>query len=362
MADKRSLVAIMVLAVLTAGAVTAAEGAARPAPTADELPVRGLHVSVSGGLDLDLCEKFIREALPAEGVNVLVLSVGYNYPYECQPEVAGDGLSKEDLQRLLRACRESGVRLVPQINCLGHQSWHERKGALLRAFPQFDETPWIADDSRDFYCRSYCPLHPDVHRVVFSLIDELAEDCGATDFHVGMDEVFFIAEDQCPRCGGRDPAEVFAGEVRALHDHLAEAGRTTGMWGDRFIDGESTGIGKWSASTNGTHPAVDKVPKDVIICDWHYTSAPPTPRYFVEKGFRVVACPWRNEQVALQQLAMIRDLRKETDRALGMLQTTWCGFDRFVRAYYGQTDNRDATEAARCFKTLFAAIRGEPAE
>lgn len=360
-----ALLIVMVAALGGRVGVERTAAAEAPAQSALELPVRGLHVGVYGGLDLDLCEKFIREALPAERVNVLVLSIGYSYAYESQPEVATpEGLTKQDIKRLLRACRESGIKLVPQINCLGHQSWRQNKGRLLRAFPEFDETPWLPDESRDLYCRSYCPLHPRVHEVLFALIDELAGDCEATDFHVGMDEVFFIAEDKCPRCGGKDPAEVFAGEVKTLHDHLAEKGRTMWMWGDRFIDGKTTGLGKWQASLNDTHPAVDVAPKDVIICDWHYRSAPATPAYFLGKGFRVVACPWRDEEVALRQLQIIRTLRKENDRALGMLQTTWCGFERFVRAYYGQLEpedrgNRNALEAARCFKTLFAEIRGE---
>jgi len=341
----------------SAGAAGAVQGAA-------ELPVRGLHVSWRPGTDEKLCERFIREALPREGVNVLVLEVDYNYAYRSYPQVAGSNpLTRDVLQRIAQACRDAGVELVPQINCLGHQSWHQHKGGLLRAFPQFDETPWIPDSSSDFYCRSYCPLHPDVHKVVFALMDELAGDCGARNFHVGMDEVFFIAEKKCPRCGGKDPADVFAYEVNTLHDHLASTGRTMWMWGDRLIPADRFDTGKWQGSANGTWPAVDKVPKDIIICDWHYRNAPPTPKYFVEKGFRVVACPWRNHEVALAQLRMIRELRRESDRALGMLQTTWCGFEPFVRAYYGMEQrgraNRSAVEAARCFKILFAAIRGE---
>ncbi|MCK4375420.1 MAG: family 20 glycosylhydrolase [Candidatus Brocadiae bacterium] len=341
--------------------------AQEPPAVRDELPVRGLHVSVWGSVDVDLCEKFIREALPAEGVNVLVLEVGYNYAYTSYPQVAHEGgLSKGDVQRLLAACREAGVKLIPQINCFGHQSWGARSHGLLRAFPEFDESPHIPQDAgrREIYCRSYCPLHPEVHEVVFSLIDELADAFEATDCHVGLDEVFVIAEENCPRCGGKDPAELFAGEVKALHGNLAGKGRTMWMWGDRLIDGEEMGIGRWEASLGGTHPALDMVPKDIIICDWHYDRAPQTPAYFLEKGFGVVACPWRKEEVALEQLEMIRELRKENDRALGMLQTTWCGFERFVRAYNGELDaeerrNRSAVEAARCFKTLFAAIRGE---
>jgi len=106
------------------------------------------------------------------------------------------------------------------------------------------------------------------------------------------------------------------------------------------------------------------VPKDIVICDWHYEHAFETPAFFAQKGFRVVASPWQKEDVALAELSVIRRVRQESDKALGMLQTTWCGFDSFVRAYYGMLDaaekrNQHAIGAARCFKALFAAIRGE---
>ena len=58
--------------------------------------------------------------------------------------------------------------------------------------------------------------------------------------HVGMDEVFLIGEKNCPRCQGRDKAELFAQEVRTLHDFLATKKAKLWMWGDRFIDGRTT--------------------------------------------------------------------------------------------------------------------------
>jgi hypothetical protein len=328
----------------------------------DELPVRGLHLGVYGSTDVDALEAFIREALPREGVNVLVLSIGYTYRYTSYPEVGQtEALGREDVKRLVAACREAGILLIPEINCFGHQSWGAPSGGLLRAFPEFDETPSIPQDAsrREIYCRSYCPLHPRVHEVLFALIDELAGDFEATDFHVGMDEVFLIGEDECPRCAGKNPAELFAGEVNALHGHLAESRRTMWMWGDRLIDGEATGLGRWEASANGTAPAIDNIPKDIVICDWHYNRAPTTPESFVEKGFRVVICPWRKQDVALQQLEMIRELRQRDERALGVMQTTWCGADAFVRAYNGGGGRESAVESAECFRALFAAIRGE---
>jgi hypothetical protein len=129
------------------------------------------------------------------------------------------------------------------------------------------------------------------------------------------------------------------------------------MWGDRLIDAETHLVGAHEASANHTHPAVDMLSKDIIVCDWHYERVPATLEYFLEKGFRVVACPWRIEAVALHQLVAVHRLRRETDRALGVMQTTWCEFGDFVRAYHGEGENVGAAEAARCFKTLFAAIR-----
>jgi hypothetical protein len=92
---------------------------------------------------------------------------------------------------------------------------------------------------------------------VFPLIDELLEAFEADAFHAGMDEVFYIADAKCPRCAGRDPAEVFAGEVTAIRNHLASRGAELWIWGDRLIDGKTTGIGMWEASMNNTHRAVD---------------------------------------------------------------------------------------------------------
>jgi hypothetical protein len=263
------------------------------------------------------------------------------------------------VKQLLKACREAGVRLVPQFNCLGHQSWAENTYALLKKHPEFDETPHVAADNKGIYCREWCPLHPDLHKIVFALMDELADACEAEAVHCGMDEVFLIGDPKCPRCGGKDKAELLAGEVTKLHEHLAEKKRAMWMWGDRFLDGKATKLGKWEASENGTHPAIELVPKDIVICDWHYDRAPETPRHFVGKGFNVLSCPWRKQDVALGELQIQRSLAAGPGpgKGAGMLQTTWVPFVKFAKAYDGDTSSVEASEAARCFKALFAELR-----
>ena len=113
-------------------------------------------------------------------------------------------VSKASAHRLAQAARANGIRLIPQINCLGHQSWSSNTLPLLVKYPQFDETPGMYPNNKDIYCRSWCPQNPEVNKVVFALADEMIDAFEADAFHVGMDEVFIVGSDYCPRCHGMD--------------------------------------------------------------------------------------------------------------------------------------------------------------
>jgi hypothetical protein len=46
------------------------------------------------------------------------------------------------------------------------------------------------------------------------------------------------------------------------------------------------------------------------------------------------------------------------ERYLGMLQTTWCGFGPFAKAYFGEGEVKpNVAEAVLCFKELFRELR-----
>jgi hypothetical protein len=64
-----------------------------------------------------------------------------------------------------------------------------------------------------------------VHDVVFDVIYEIVEVFETNAFHAGMDEVFYLGDDKCPRCSGRDKAELFAGEVTKISNHLKQNGK-----------------------------------------------------------------------------------------------------------------------------------------
>ena len=342
-------------------------------------PVRGLAVAAPSSAQLDRFIGFVERELGPRGVNTLILRVDYGYQYASHPELReGTGLSRAEVTRLADACRRGGIRVIPQINLLGHQSWAGRVGALLRVYPDFDETPWVKMPEKyawpnpdRLYCKSYCPLHPKVHEVVFALVDELCDAFGAEAFHAGMDEVFYLGEEKCPRCGGKDKAVLFADEVRRIRDHLESRGRKLWIWGDRLLDGRTTGLGEWEASYNDTHRAIDLVPRDVVICDWHYERAEPTPTYFAMKGFPVVVCPWKRVEPALAQVRDLARAREQANpalkqRLLGVVQTAWSGagslLDEFEAARRGnvagadpEKDKPEAT-AGRCFLRVLDAL------
>src|SRR5579859_706167 len=279
-------------------------------PLDSVIPVRGFCIDVPRPNGLDSFVRFIAEEFAPRKVNTLFLLVDYHYQFKTHPELIDSfALSTADVKKIVSACAQHHIRIIPQINLLGHQGWEEHPGKLLQAYPEFDETPWVKNpehyvwpNADNLYCRSYCPLHPKLHEVLFAVIDELCDAFESSAFHAGMDEVFYLAEAKCPRCGGQDPAVLFANEVRTIHDHLAQKGRECWIWGDRLIDGKTTGIGMWEASYNNTWRAIDLIPKDVVICDWHYERPDKTAPWFAMKGFRVVTCPWRNSGTGITQV------------------------------------------------------------
>jgi hypothetical protein len=333
-------------------------------------PVRGLCIAAPSVDVVDEFTDFIGNELAPSGLNLLILRVDWGYEYKSHPELTGNNpLSREDIKKLVKVCSENNIRLIPQINLLGHQSWHGSVGKLLEVYPEFDETPEVKlPENEDYawpnadglYCKSYCPLHPEVHDVVFSLIDEITEVFETDAFHAGMDEVFYLGHEQCPRCYGKDKAELFAAEVTKIRNHLNETGKELWIWGDRLIDGKTTGIGLWEGSYNNTHRAVDLIPKDVVICDWHYERPDPTAVLFASKGLRVVTCPWRNAEVAVQQEKLMRSFvagatNQIKPNYMGMLQTVWGSAKVFMDSYRGTVNPERADKSAECFKELAKA-------
>jgi hypothetical protein len=325
----------------------------------------GVHLLAPGPEMLPLMKRGITEALAPMGVNILVLEVNYGFQYQSHPELASENAwSKAQARELSACCRQNGIRLIPEFNCLGHQSWAKTTFPLLVKYPELDETPQIPKDNPNIYCRSWCPSNPKANEIVFALLDELIDAFQSDAFHVGMDEVFLIASEQCPRCKGKEPAELFARAVNDLHHHLVDRKKQTMlMWGDRLLDAKETGYGRWEASDNGTAPAIDRIPKDIVLCDWHYERQDdyPSLALFEKKGFRVWPSSWRNLEATRALIASAG--RRSGDRMVGHFFTVWSDAGGFLRALLGDGTPPEkpgqSEEVAATLRACIASVGGK---
>ncbi|MBO9640254.1 MAG: glycoside hydrolase, partial [Siphonobacter aquaeclarae] len=114
------------------------------APPDTLYPVRGFCIAAPVPARLDEFVQFIRSELAPRKINTLVLRVDFNYRFESHPELRDSlALSRSEVRKLVRTCRDAGIRVVPQINLLGHQSWASKTNNLLAKYPEFDETPHV---------------------------------------------------------------------------------------------------------------------------------------------------------------------------------------------------------------------------
>jgi hypothetical protein len=327
MAVRAISVVFFVLGLLT-GLPAPAAGQDEPKPARKPGPWRALHL-LNYNTDKDL--ETLGSQVPnlAElGLNVIILEIDYNFRFQSHPKLrlGSNPITPEGAARLTAACRKAGIRLIPEFQCLGHQSWRGTTFPLLTVYPEFDLTPGAFPQNKGIYCREWDPLNPKVNEVVFKLLDEILDGFQADALHVGMDEIFLLGSEQSPTTKGQDPAKLFAKAVNDLHGHLVKERKVEMlMWADRLFDAKKYNWGEWEAAKNGTAPAVDLIPKDIILCPWHYElkEAYPSIPLFLGKGFRVLPASWRKLDASR---ALIQySLKQDSPRMLGHLFTTWSG-------------------------------------
>ena len=139
-----------------------------------------------------------------------------------------------------------------------------------------------------------------------------------------MDEVFLLGNEHSPSTRGKDPGKLFAKAVNEYYEHLVKKRHLEMlMWGDRLIDGKKFNFGRNESSMNVTATAVDMIPKDIIICDWHYGRRPAYESIpmFIRKGFRVLPAGWNRVDATM---ALIKySQTQKNPLMMGHLFTTW---------------------------------------
>ena len=270
--------------------------------------------------------KTIMPQLRALGVNRLVLEINYNFAFRKRPKLIGKygpPMTPQEASELATLASSLGIILIPQFNCLGHQSDGAKLFPLLTEFTDFRE---VAEP----YCispRSWCPTALGIWDIAYELIGDIAAAFGSKYVHVGMEEVLTMG--QCHRCRDSNAARLFALSVNELFNRLSADGIQMLMWGDRLLSKFETEYPANESSDNGTAPAIDLISTDIIICDWHYSlpkagSASenyPSIDIFTKRNFRVWPCGWKDAVANTAFSSFARDFN--SDKVIGYLASTW---------------------------------------
>ena len=291
---------------------------------APALSFRGVHLCWFPETELRSIERSIRLAAYYK-FNYVVLEFWGVFPFDANPSLnwAEFHTTKEDVRWLVNLGRELGVELIPQLNLFGHAPGARvasGKHTILDNHPEME--PLFEPDGWTWNI-----YNPATRDLLSACVMELYETFDHPSyFHIGGDEADSAGTSLIGRRKG-NYGDALADWLIYFHDLLQEKNCRMMMWHDMLIP--SSEFAGYTALGNAkTQGVVDKLPRDILICDWQYDAPKeketwPTTSWFMDKGFDVIPCPWRNVK-GIQSLGKTAVDRK----CFGLLCTTW-------HVYYG---------------------------
>src|SRR6478609_4945989 len=133
-------------------------------------PIVAMHL-----LNYDSDEKLMdleRElpAYKAKGINLLFIEVDYHFDFKTHPELRENRfISAAGAKRFSEACKANGIKVIPQFQSLGHQSWAENTGKFLTVYPELDLTPGAFPGNKGIYCREWDVTNAKVNEIIFPM-------------------------------------------------------------------------------------------------------------------------------------------------------------------------------------------------
>ena len=299
------------------------------------IPFRAVHFCVFPDSSLYNLEKAVHLAGFLKMTHVILEFWG-TFRYECLPELAWKekSFSKEELKPLVELARSYGMEVIPMSNHFGHATQSRScygRHVVLNRNPRlarlFEPDGW-----------TWCLSSPDTYRLLSEIRAELAEFCGEGKyFHLGFDEAYSFAT--CDRCRKRVPHELLAEYLNRLTEDVCRTGRRPIVWHDQFIRRGDFGEGPivTTGDNKNTAAALELLDRRIIMADWQYSYGNgfnPTTKYFMDRGFDTVVCPWDGHE-------NIRSLAADAKKlgAYGIILTTWHHLPNWLR---------DASFAAGC--------------
>ncbi len=290
-------------------------GAINDYPT---MKFRGMHICWFPETEEFEIERMIRMAAYYK-LNYVVLEPWGTYRSKVAPWLNWDEapITKKSIKRLVAIAKELGVTIIPQLNIFGHASQSRSRSAKHSAI---DQRPCYQPLFEPMAGWNWCLSNPKAKEVIEAVMVEMLEDFGNPEFfHIGCDEA---QQPSCPECLKQPYSKLFVEHIKFAHDVLAKHGARAMMWQDMLLEkGDKRWTDYKANGTAETAKAAEEMPKDIVICDWHYRAGRkdyPSYSYFKELGYDLLACPWKNVSGIVAEARAIENIG-----AFGMLGTIW---------------------------------------
>lgn len=279
------------------------------------LDFRGIH-ALSGRGTGNQIAKAVRELMARYKLNSFIWECQYII-WDSAPELEHPqyGMTKADAQLVIDATSRYFVDLIPLIQSLGHSEWIFTNGHNLD----------IAEDPETPY--AYNPTNPRTYEFIFMIFQEALDFFDPKGFHIGHDEVTMRGRfPYRSRESGLSVTDLILMDTIKLNNWFREKGIDVYLWGDMFLHSSEAPDATFAPSPEIARERRDRLPKDMIVTDWHYQPVPADEYTSIplwrDEGFRVIGAGWYTP-ANIHQLA----IACIEAGVMGYLQTTWAGFN-----------------------------------
>lgn len=289
-----------------------------PACDIDDWPsstFRGVHLFPGKGA-LAFHRKLIENIFARFKINHVVLECEFAQ-WQTNPKLWTDiSVPKDDLREYAKIARANFVEPIPLVQSLGHVEWMFKNG----------QNRDLPEDPRA--CWAYDATNPATYDFIEKIYDELIDVFHPAVVHIGHDEVVDRGEYPYREESKKSSvAELFAMDVKKLDGYFRPKGIRMMLWGDMLLTKDQSSDPAANAPDAAQAKQMrDAIPKDAIICDWHYQPVDPAAykslAVFKEAGLQTIASTWYNP-INIASFAQ----GEQQIGALGLLQTTWAGFN-----------------------------------
>lgn len=231
------------------------------------------------------------------GLNTFLLYFENHLKFKSHGEFAPEGSwTLDELAAVQAAGAAQGIDVIPAQTSLGHCT-----GIL--SHPAYRE---MAEEGSDGY--QFCASHPGSRRVMVDIFSELAAASSSPYISINADESAYLG--LCPRCRKEFPGwsrgRIFKHHIMPIYEAIRAHGKRMMMWDDML----------WQYPD-----ALDGLPRDIILLDWHYSlhRRYPSIDRWRALGFDVVVCPG---MYAVENAFWIGD-HGAASGAMGLINTLW---------------------------------------